>query len=369
VRLTLGIAAFAILPLAPTAAGAQDAAELLQRANAAFAASHAADSAYEHLRLASLTAGRTGRLVAGGRTVRFIPGTLSAGDSARIAEGLTRAEEQLRMRFGPSASRLIGGPEWTVSSLRYDRRFARYTSISGGESAAAMRVRMVGPVDPATVEQFALGVAGEGLMRLAPRLTPFTGGAVTFADDPDRWVNAGRELALSWAVVGRHCATGSVAACRAVFTLPPEDGGLALYFEPADHRAVVTAGRQPKDGDSLFFASRRRCLAGADSACTRIVGMLGIPDPFSQSLRATLAMQAIDLGGTDAIARLEAVTDGTPLAQLAMVAGVSEDSLVASWQRRVTAALDAAQPRTAPLALSIAGWSLLVLVGASRRKP
>ena len=133
---------------------------------------------------------------------------------------------------------------------------------------------------------------------------------------------------------------------------------------------MVTASESPLDADSLFFVDRRACLDGAPTSCERIIHRVRIPDPFSSTLRATLVTHALELGGRGALDRLaESGMEPSPVHLLAQVAGVSEDSLVASWQRRTARSLEEERGSQLPLTLAVLGWATLAFVGASRRKP
>lgn len=311
---------------------------------------------------------RTARIRSGGRTVAYDPTLLTPEDSARIAEGLARGLDRLVARFGEEGRTLIDTVTWVAVRVPWwfgQRRVGLRTATSG----AAETLNLPQPPDPEWVARFVLQSAGPALVPGSTALNAWSPWSVSLADEEERFAEAGRELALSWAAAGRRCSTGSVSACRRALEPVPGEDRLDRLFDASDWRAVVTASPLPALTDSTFFSRRRTCLAGNDAACANIVSQLTPPDPFSGGMRATLVMHAIDLGGRDALGRFRSSTEREPLALLAEVAGVPEDSLIMSWQRRTAVALAAERRGVIPLSLSVAGWSLLLLAGASFRRP
>jgi len=313
----------------------------------------------------------TGRFEAGGRTVRFIPGDLTDADRRIIEEGLTRADSSLRARYGDDLAPFRDPVVWSARSLGPNNPRGTFLSAHR-RSNAYWGPRDFNMTQPTVelVEAIALDQAGRNLVDRAPRISEFTRSTLVLNDGRRRFARAGREMALSYASAGRECVAGSPAACRAVLTLPGADGGLSLYFSPADYRSVVTSGELPPTADSAQFAARRRCLAGSDTACVTAVAALSrVPNPFSGTLRSTAVEVALELGGRDAPTRLVTTRDGSALQILATVAGVTEDSLVRAWQQRVRTAMDAESPDAGRDGVTVAAWSLLILFGATRRKP
>lgn len=377
----VAVAALSLALLLPGTARTQQAQNALDdRASAADLRATLADAetgvAVLKARIDSLRSDRdaqyTGSFEAGGRLVRFIPGQLNDADRQAIAEGLDRAGASLRARFGDDLTMFLDTLVWTARSpdetnqrwfwLSTKRNTPNYFDPWNWDTSRP---------NAALVTEIALDQAGHNFILRVPRLATFTKQALSLNGDSVRYLHAARELAISWATAGRECAAGSTGACRAVLTLPGEDLGRSLYFSPVDYRAVVTTGEISLTADSALHAMRRRCLAGSDPDCaTAYLALKRIPDPFSGGLRSTVVEHALELGGTQAIARLRAAaTDAPALSILASVAGVSEDSLVRSWQRRVRVALDEDSPSPAKDTLAVAAWSLLVLFGVTRRRP
>lgn len=365
--LACAVSVIALLAGMPSRASAQSADSLRARLQHVSAAAARADTTVRRLEREG-RARRTARIEAGGRRVAYEPGLLSARDSTRIAEGLALGRDRLVERFGEEGPAMLDTAFWVAREAPWwlSRQGIEIRSTASGASAQVLLPR---PIDPARVARFVLQTAGAALLPGSPALEAWSPWSVSLANEEERFAEAGRELALSWASVGRRCSTGSAPACRAVLEPVPPHDRLRLLFDQNDWRAVVTASPLPALSDSAFFSHRRACLAGDDAACARIVGQLTPPDPFSGGMRATLVMHAIDLGGRDALRRFRATTGQEPLPLLATVAGVSEDSLIVSWQRRTAVALAAERRGVIPLSLSVAGWSLLLLGGATLRRP
>lgn len=316
----------------------------------------------------------TDSLVAGGRTVRIIPGRLTTEELDEIRKGLESAEATLRRQFGDDLSLFRDTMQWRASIDQNNRYRARGLVLRTGNvwqmDDPSWRRWQLG-VRANLVESIALNAASRNFVENVPAFFKFTGGSFTLNVRGERLANAGRELALSWATVGRECAAGSPAACRAVLTVAPPERRLAFYFTPADYRAVVTSGELSRDADSTVFASKRRCLEGADTACVRVVTQLArVPDPFSGGLRATVIEHALHMGGTEGITRMRALPPGTSALQRATaLAGVSEDSLLRSWQTTLSRSVAASIPAPAPVGLATFGWVAVVLLAVTRKRP
>jgi hypothetical protein len=324
----------------------------------------------EYVRLRdSVLVRRTARLTGGGRTIAYEPGELTTSDSARLVAGLERGRADLLARFGDRGAALLDTATWFVSTADDWYFRSGRVQLYVRRRAVVPSLSLTRPIDPGRVEAFVLQAAGDGLQSVAPALQEYAAGAITLAPEPERFAEAGRLMALSWSAAGRRCATGVVAACRAVLTLAPPSARLATYFEPADARAVVTASNPPADADSVFFADRRACLeGGAPAACARIIGRVRVTDPFAGGLRGTFVTHALALGGPGALDRLVASRATDPLEALADAAGMPEDSVIASWQLRTVRELDDARGGSLPLFVSVVGWLAVALTGAAWRR-
>lgn len=351
----------------PSALPAQSADSLRARLGRVSAARALADTTVRRLEQ-ERSARRTARIRSGGRTVAYDPALLTPEDSGGIAAGLALGLDRLVERFGEEGRTLVDSATWVAVGIPWwfgQRRVELRTATSG----AAESLHLPRPLDPERVARFVLQAAGASLAPSSAALSAWSPWSVSLAGEEVRFAEAGRELALSWAAVGRRCSAGSALACRRALEPVPGEDRLGLLFDASDWRAVVTASPLPALTDSIFFSRRRACLAGDDPACAQIVARLTPPDPFSGGMRATLIMHAIDLGGRDALRRFRSSTEREPVPLLAEVAGVSEDSLIMSWQRRTAVALTAERRGAIPLSLSVAGWTLLLLGGATFRRP
>jgi len=356
------------LALACGTVDAQTAREWRQRLDSATAAYARADTAYVRAREA-VGFTRNARLVAGGRTVRYASTQLDRTDSARIAEGLERGQATLVRRFGPRGASLIDTGAWFAGNRGSGQGLRNRVEIYTHDDATRALVVLRRPLDPAAVEAFVLQVAGEALPRLAPALRDIGAGSATLEADETRYANAGRSLAVSWSAVGRRCASGALAACRTVLTPVPSAERVERYLGPEDWPRAAKLSPEPPDADSVYVERREACQAGERSACERLLPRLRPPDPFNANLRATVVMHALDLGGADALERLVRSEKTDPIALLADVASVGEDSLIAGWQARTAAAVIAETGSPFPLLLSVFGWSAVALLGATRRRP
>lgn len=302
---------------------------------------------------------------AGGRVLRYSSLAISSRDSAAFAVGFTRGRDALRARFGDAGAVLIDSSTWVLSRRR--------PRLLGGvrievDNYSGSRRDFRTPVSRDAVERFVIAEAGERLVAMTPALHAFAG---SFALRPD-WVPSeaiARRLATSWAAAGRRCALGTITACAAVIDRFDPLSATDRYFEPRDYPAVVVGGSVPgTQPDSTYFASRRRCFNGADSACARLLPLIVPTDPFDKETRGSALTLAIDLGGRDAVARIIASPNDEPLALLARAAGVSERALLTTWHARTIAAVSNGPAATVPIALSTLAWGALLLFAGTRRR-
>jgi hypothetical protein len=355
----------ALLLLAPAAA-AQDLAEWQQRYSEAQRRTALANEAFKNLGNEKRTydgAVRDGELV-----VSFVTGEISARDTAAIARGLARANATLRARYGEAGLALTAGGVWTVDQYaRFDRTVLDRVQFQRADDWQNRQV-MRSPIDPAEVEGMVLARVGDRLVATTPSLTHY-GAWAAFQPDDRLYAEVARRLATSWAGVGRRCASGAIGACATVLTPFDAAAEPTRYFDASDFRFVVASARLPALGDSSYFAARRQCVDGKDSVCAVIIGQVPLPDPFNSSVRGTLLTHAIELGGNDAVRRAAESRALPPLEALAQIAGVSSDSLLASWHARVYDALAEERATTDfPLLFSSVAWGGLFLLVATRRR-
>lgn len=363
--LALGVAA--TLALAPGAASAQSSLELRARADSA--QRRAALLREEYRRVIAQDAPVADRTLSfDGLTLRYRGIDLGSADSARVVEGVTRGLARLRAGAGAALPALLDTAAWSLDVRR--RGLFGGSDLYVRDGRTNWRHAVAHPIQAADVEAGLLTRAGDRLVERTEQLRDRMG---WFALRPDEapWGEVARRLATSWAAAGRTCAAGALASCRLVLERYRPTEAVTRYFEPRDFRDVVASGASNAT-DSLFYASKARCLAGADSACARIVREVAPADPFGGAVRGTLLAHAIEIGGDAALARLverrpaDAGLEAIPL--LAAAAGVSEDSLIASWHRRTFAALEPASGAGVPLVLSTVAWSGLLFVASRRRR-
>lgn len=301
-----------------------------------------------------------------GLRISYFAADVSADDSAAFVEGLRAGVASLRSRFGDAGAGLAAGASWYVT--RSEGRLETRLILERADELTN-RTFIDLPVRAAQVEEAVLGHAGDRLTRITPGLRAYAGYSA-FQTSRVHRAEIARRLATSWASVGRHCATGALDACAA--TLAPFDPtlGVSRYFDVTDYRAAVVSSRLPPLTDSLFADQRRQCLRdGSDSACAALVHRVDLVDPFNPFVRGSLLTHALDRGGDGAVARILARRDAPPLDLLAEAAGLTVDSLLASWHRDTFAALEAERPGVDwPLLASSVAWAGLLLTGAMRRR-
>ena len=377
-RLMILRAALACACVAPIAASAQQAADLRERVSRMEEERDTAERTFTRLRDGPERSDSS-VLTAGPISVLHTQSLVSETQLAALRGGIARGVESLRERFGEDGVSLLdSGAIWTLSS-HPDRRWStlssrsdqRWSTLSTHLRGTRIAAQLRHPFNEDRIAQFLLQTAGIHFTSEIPLVAAYAESPSPLNYEPQRWEFAALELALSPAATARRCATGSIAACRTSLTRVSDAKVLGFHYEPGDHRTLVlTAPEQTTPIDSAFQVERTRCVDGDGLACTRIVGQLPVREPISASLRSTFLLHAMELGGSAAIGRLRDVRqDEVPVTAFARVAGVSEDSLISSWQRRVSATLDDSRPAAWPVFLSTALWCGVLLVGAARRKP
>jgi len=353
-----------LFAVAATATRAQSVDELraeLQRAESRLGIAVARQAQLRETRLFGSDAG----LRSGGRRVRYRTADLSPRDSAALSRGLELGVTRLREWYGDAGASLADTASLGVTSER--RGAFRPLVIFSIASPNFTRVRLSRPVDEEEVARFVIHEAGDRLSARTPTLRRFAGYSAMLPG-PREDAEIARRLATSWAAAGRRCAAGAIGACATVAEPIGPDSPLDLYFEPSDFRAVVASANRPAIADSVFYASRRRCLAGADTACARLVRILDPADPIGDHIRGSILTHALALGGRDGIARLLAARDTVPLAALARAAGTSEDALLSSWHTKIYAAVRRGPFDLVVPFLTTFGWAALLLAVATRRR-
>lgn len=356
--------AFALALTARTAP-AQDLADWRRRAAEQIARVAVADSLIKHAD-DRRTYDRV--LVVGDLRVSYVTNDLSERDTLALRDGLTQATETLRARYGEAGVALAKGGSWSVEFHTPERRGAssvfRFRRASDWTNSGFVAVSL-----PAReIESLVLAYAGERLTKATPSLMSFNGWSA-LQPEHVQYAEIARRLSTSWAGSVRRCAAGALDACATVLAPFDERGEPTRYFDPADFRTVVASARLPALGDSVYFDARRRCLAGADSVCARVIERVSLPDPLNAQVRGTLVAHAVELGGAGAVARAAERTDAPALETLAHIAGVSADSLLGSWRARVYDALDEDRGAAGfPLLFSSLAWGGLLLLASTKRR-
>jgi len=199
---------------------------------------------------------------------------------------------------------------------------------------------------------------------LDPALQAWLGGSVRPPIRADlQRARAYVELVTAPSQAARRCLTGDIGGCRdALDLIETGDRLLRWYPSAAERRAAAFRSFGEYHERGTQPTGLRDCLAGSDSACTRLLRSLppgALPRPLSYDARAPLVSVALQLGGREGYHRLVA-SAGLPMAdRIAAAAGVAVDSLVSRWRAEILAArpAPAALP---PLGIWIAlGWTAL----------
>lgn len=182
--------------------------------------------------------------------------------------------------------------------------------------------------------------------------------------------DARHELAVAESHPARRCVSGDLRQCAAILALRgrPADP-LHQWYAPPDYQALVSRIRLAPGDGRVAPTLQRRCLAAELSACERLLTWLSpdrIPPPVMEGPRLMLLREALQLGGNGALGRLRPTTADVG-ARLAAASGVSEDSLLASWRRRMVAPRGANVRPPAGVALASAAW-MVALAGVAMRR-
>lgn len=315
-------------------------------------------------------------LLAGGRTVAFVSAQLTLDDRERLSTALRDEWRALERAFGASAPLLLDGIAWKVEAMlrrgvRGDLRLEFESPLGGSRY-----VMLSSPIDARVVARVSRRVAAEQATRLHPVLAAYVGdGGVTFDSLGDERVAAARDLALAGSALGRRCLEGATNDCRRV--LRPTEGASVLnrYFEPGDWPDLARRARSPSSGDRTEWnRAREECVErGEREVCEAVLRAATPPVPFRREVRGTFVVDALLAGGEKGLERLVAARGdflGDPIGLLAHVAGHSDESLAASWQARVAVAgREASRHPVAGVLVSSVAWGLLLLGGATLRRP
>lgn len=138
----------------------------------------------------------------------------------------------------------------------------------------------------------------------------------------------------------RACLAGSLPDCATSLGIGvPPRAPVATWFDPVDYPWVFALASYRVDTLSRFL--RNTCLGGDAQACGEFVartppGEMRAP-LHSRIATETLLMLALEAGGPDAVDRLLGAT-GSFAERLGVAAGVPFETLLGTWQSRVSAA-------------------------------
>lgn len=263
---------------------------------------------------------------------------LLPGEEAALEPGVRQAWDLVRHRFGRLAD---SGPQVQLRLQRDPGTGARpTTSVSiyrldrarSGQPYTTHRV-----VGSADMDSLAFGIAVSATEAINAThdslLTPWVGVSVPLVEPPRLRERVYVRLVTSPYQLVRSCQVGDVQACgRALGIEQPVN--FSGWFQPAERRRLA--------GTEAWGQLYRSCKeAGYIPACDSVLSaepsrvLLPLGDADS---RASLLLTLLDLGGSEALARVDAAR-GSPLPdRLAAGAGVPLDSLLRRWHASILAA-------------------------------
>lgn len=259
-------------------------------------------------------------------------------EEGALAPGVRQAWSLVRQRFGELADR---GP---MMHLRLQRDTGTRTRPTNSVSIFRLdRARSGQPytthraVGSADVDSLAFGIAVSAMEALNAMhdslLTPWVGVSVPLVEPPRLRERVYVHLVTSPYQLARSCQVGDVQACaRAFGIVQPLD--FPAWFQPGERRRLV--------GSVDWGPLHRSCKEGGyipacDSVLRTAPASVLLPLGDADS-RASLLLTLLELGGSEALARVDAAR-GAPLPdRLAAGAGVPLDSLLRRWHASILAA-------------------------------
>lgn len=187
-----------------------------------------------------------------------------------------------------------------------------------------------------------------------------------------------RTLATSQAAVVRRCAAGNREACRLGFALDsvPSDPATAWYDESDLPTLARTAGdhiQRTGMTSALNRDEQEACTVQRQlEICRRMVALLpagAFRIPMPDAARASLTRLAFEMGGARGIERMRASTDTTIAGQLAAVASVPAEALLARWMEQLIAARPSSPLPNATFILASLACIAVCLGWAMRGRP
>lgn len=386
---------FAVACLALTCASAlpaQDDAALLARRTALRARLDSLGPLVKALEAKAREAGLTAEVQAGPlrlRTTAALQSVATAASAQAVADA--------RRVLGADADSLAGHLRLTLRENRSSGRYGWMPPV--GSVLVDTTDRIVGaslegeldgkhvpgvtltyPVDRDELAESALSII-EGAVgsRLPEPIEPWLDHRLPLrAAQPELGPDLYRTLATSQAAVVRRCAAGDRIACRLGFALDsvPSNPVTAWYDESDLPTLARTAGdhlqragmTQTLNRDEQEACTVQRRL----ETCRRMVALLpagAFRVPMPSTARASLTRLAFEMGGARGIERMRATTDTTIAGQLAAVAGVPAETLVARWMEQLLQARPSSPLPSATFVLASLACIAVCLGWAMRGRP
>ncbi len=180
------------------------------------------------------------------------------------------------------------------------------------------------------------------------------------------WTEIAEWTASSPSSVARRCIGGDARECRRLLLPPGPVPTLDDWYEPADYPGIVK-GHDWTKASPERKAIVTRCLAERDAgACSDAAHNMMLPYPVPlDAVHSSLVALALEIGGPKAIDRMM-TAPADDIQRVEAAAGVPLDSLLAVWQRRVTAS----RPRHEVFGASFGVlWMTTLLFLIARRRP
>lgn len=283
---------------------------------------------------------------AGGLTVLTRP-----EEAARVQRAAPLAWSSLDTLFGDEAARMLRAPMlfWVMTrTIRYRPPGAeRLQGVMAPENATDDDIRRQLTRGAAVAIQTQTDSAFDNWLGLL--LAPVE------RNDAER-TRVYVELLTAPSAAVRRCYAGHLADCSASLNLLDVPDRIAIWYDPAEQRALVR--NSPRR--TQYRESSDACvLTRSDAACLAVLHAVGAESPLSSQSRHLLVRMALMDGGRGAYGRLTR-SAGRPLGErLALAAGMPLDSLIQRWRRAVLSARPTPVTLTPPIGWVALGWATL----------
>lgn len=173
----------------------------------------------------------------------------------------------------------------------------------------------------------------------------------------DAWPRLRLQAVSSIFVVMRRCYDGNIAACSLGLGLPPATDPATQLLDSAGRQSFVEKTRGNYYWNVARSRQLRQCIdEHSDTSCIAAIRLINVND-IMPGARAMLTQVSIQMGGTKGFERLLNAS-GTPSDRIAAAAGVSADSVVRVWQRRMHDTRLPSQDMTPAIAMGSLAWVL-----------